>query len=133
MSHSKKDIKLEKARRRLFEIISKLPEGEVLELVEDLGRKLKFKVDKSEIVNGFEIREYPCTIHMLDGNTITGKVNACSLRRLSEVFTKEDSPFVVIYGATKGDGSRIRTFFLSKAAIAWVEPEEDEQKYQNHP
>ena len=124
MSHSEKDFKLEKTRRRLVEIISKLPEGDMLELVEDLGRKLKFKVDKSEVVNGFEVREYNCSIHMLDGNTITGKVNACSLRRLSEVFTKDQSPFVVIYDATIGDGSRKRTFFLSKSAIAWVEPED---------
>jgi len=123
MSHSVKDFKLETVRRRLFELISKLPEDEILELVEDLGSKLNFKVDKSEIINDFEVREYKCTIHMLDGNTITGKVNICALKRLSEVFTKAQSPFVVIYDATVGDGSRKRTFFLSKSAIAWVEPE----------
>ena len=33
MSQYEKDIKLGKARHRLLEIISKLPEGEVLELV----------------------------------------------------------------------------------------------------
>jgi len=58
MSHSVKDFKLETVRRRLFELISKLPEDEILELVEDLGSKLNFKVDKSEIINGFEVREY---------------------------------------------------------------------------
>ena len=124
MSQAEKDIKMEKARHRLFEIISKLPEGEALELVEDLGKALKFKVDKSQIIDGFEIREYKCTIHMLDGNTITGKVNASDLKRLSDVFTKGEFPFVVIYDATIGDGSRKRTFFLNKSAIAWVEPED---------
>jgi hypothetical protein len=123
MSHYTKDIKLEKTRHRLLEIISKLPEDEIIELVEDLGNKLKFKVDKAEIINGFEVREFKCTIHMLDGNTITGKINICALKRLSEVFTKDQSPFVVIYDAIVGDGSRARTFFLSKSAIAWVEPE----------
>jgi hypothetical protein len=123
MSHSIKEFKLEKARSRLFELITKLPEDDIMEFVEDLGSKLNFKVDKSEIIEGFEVREYKCTIHMLDGNTITGKVNICALNRLSEVFTKDPSPFVVIYDATEGDGSRKKTFFLSKSAIAWVEPE----------
>ena len=123
MARSIKEIKLEKARRRLFELITKLPEREILDLVDDLGSKLNFTVEKSGIFNGFEVREYKCTIHLLDGNTITGTVNSSSLRRLSEVFTKDQSPFVVVYNAKMWDGSRKKTFILSKSAIAWVDPE----------
>ena len=123
MSRTVKDFKLEKARRRLLELISKLPESEILELVDDLGSRLNFVVEKSGIFNGFEVREYKCKIHMLDGNTITGKVNSRSLKRLSEVFTNDQSPFVVVYGAKMWDGSKKKTFILSKSAIAWIDPE----------
>ena len=83
--------------------------------------------EKSEHASGFEVRVHKCTIHMLDGHTITGHVNIGTMRRLSEVFTQDDSPFVTIYDATIGDGSRKRTFFLNKSAIAWAEPEKAEQ------
>jgi len=78
----------------------------------------------SEVVGGFAVKEHKCTIYMFDGRTIKGKININPVGRLSDVFTQNQSPFVVIYDATIGDGSRKRTFFLNKSGIAWAEPEE---------
>lgn len=80
--------------------------------------------DKSEIFNSFKVKEHKCTLHMFDGRTITGKININPMGRLSDVFTQDQSPFVVIYDATIGDDMRKRTFFLNKSGIAWAEPEE---------
>ena len=79
--------------------------------------------DKSEIFDSFKVKEYKCTIHMFDGRSITGKININPMGRLSDVFTQDQSPFVVIYDATIGDDPSKRTFFLNKAGIAWAEPE----------
>ena len=79
--------------------------------------------NKSE---NFKVEEHKCTIHMFDGRTITGKINISSLERLSDVFAKDQSSFVIIYDATIGVDDRKRTFFLNKSGIAWAEPEEPE-------
>ena len=55
---------------------------------------------------------------------ITGKINTGSMKRLSDMFTGSQSPFVVIYDATTDNDPRNRTFILNKAGIAWVEPKD---------
>ena len=71
----------------------------------------------------FEVEGRKCFVHMFDGRTIKGKVNISPSKRLSEVFTQGQEPFVVIYEATIGDGSKDKTFILNKSGISWVEPE----------
>ena len=78
---------------------------------------------KSDIFDSFKVKEYKCTINMFDGRSITGKININPMGRLSDVFTKDQSPFVVIYDATIGDDPSKRTFILNKSGIAWAEPE----------
>ncbi len=80
--------------------------------------------DESLNVEIFEVKEHMCAVHMFDGRTITGKINISPMGRLSDVFTQDQSPFVVIYDATIGNDSRLRTFILNKSGISWVEPEE---------
>jgi hypothetical protein len=75
----------------------------------------------------YEIKEYKCTVHMFDGRTIKGKVNINIMGRLSDMFTKNPSPFVVVYDATLGDDPKRRTLILNKTGISWVEPEEPEK------
>lgn len=72
----------------------------------------------------YEIKDYECFVHMLDGRTIKGKINISPQGRLSDVFTKEQAPFVVVHEATIDDGPRNRIFILNKSGISWVEPED---------
>ena len=69
-----------------------------------------------------EVKEYECYVHMFDGRTIIGNINISPLERLSDVFTQNQAPFVIVYNATIGDGPRGRTFILNKSGISWIEP-----------
>jgi len=81
----------------------------------------------------FEVKEYECSVHMFDGRTIIGKINISPMGRLSDVFTQGQSPFVVVYEATIGDGPSNRTFILNKSGISWVEPEEPVEASEEEP
>lgn len=72
----------------------------------------------------YEVKDYECFVHMFDGRTIKGKINISPLGRLSDVFTKGQAPFVVVYEATIDDGPKNRIFILNKSGISWVEPED---------
>ncbi len=66
------------------------------------------------------------TIKTTDGLTLTGKVNIREHERLSDVFTKEDNPFVVIYDAIfegwQGDIRKV--LFMNKKHVIWAEPDD---------
>lgn len=74
----------------------------------------------------YEVKYYDCTVHMFDGRTIKGKININIMGRLSDMFTKNPSPFVVVYDATLGNDPKRRTLILNKTGIAWAEPKEPE-------
>jgi hypothetical protein len=80
--------------------------------------------DKSRAREVYEFKEHKCTVHMFDGRIIIGKINIGPSRRLSDVFTRDLSPFVVLYDAAVGTDPKNRTFILNKSGIAWVEPED---------
>ncbi|UCD33739.1 MAG: hypothetical protein JSW04_05715 [Desulfobacterales bacterium] len=75
----------------------------------------------------YEVNEYKCTVHMFDGRTIIGKININIMGRLSDMFTKNPAPFVVVYDATLGDDPSPRTLILNKSGISWIEPDEPEK------
>jgi hypothetical protein len=79
---------------------------------------------KSNAREIYDFKEHKCAVHEFDGRIITGKINTGSMRRLSDMFTGSQSPFVVIYDATTDNDPRNRTFILNKAGIAWVEPKD---------
>lgn len=61
-----------------------------------------------------------------DGSMIYGEVNLLSesgANRLSELFTKSESPFIVVFNATK-QGREGQLYVVSKAHIVWVSPVE---------
>ncbi|MCD6264492.1 MAG: hypothetical protein J7K02_00775 [Deltaproteobacteria bacterium] len=69
-------------------------------------------------------REYrKVTIRTLDGTTILGKVNIGIKDRVSEVFTKTDNPFIVLFDVEHKDISG-KVLFVNKNNIVWVEPED---------
>ena len=69
-------------------------------------------------------REYrKVTVKTTDGSTLMGKVNIGIKDRVSDLFTRSDSPFVVLTDVETRDGSG-KVLILNKTQIVWVEPDE---------
>jgi hypothetical protein len=68
------------------------------------------------------------TIKMVDGSLVQGKVNVFHdeevVRRVSDIFTKVDDPFIVVFDAT-AEGKSGRVLIINKRNIAWVSPEDE--------
>ena len=64
------------------------------------------------------------TIKTTDGATIQGRVNLTSKERVSDLFTKGKSPFIVLIDAFLREGQG-KTLVINKEHIVWVEPEDD--------
>ena len=69
-------------------------------------------------------REYrKVTIRTIDGSTILGKVNIGIKDRVSDIFTKTDNPFIVLFDVEHKDIAG-KVLFVNKNNIVWVEPED---------
>jgi hypothetical protein len=64
------------------------------------------------------------TIRTSDGSNVQGKVNIAPNRRVSELFTLQKGPFIVMVSASHGQVTG-KTLFINKDHIVWVEPEDD--------
>jgi hypothetical protein len=68
------------------------------------------------------------SIKLVDGSLIKGKVNMhhdeAMIQRVSELFTRIDNPFVVVFDATY-EGKSGRVLILNKRNILWASPEND--------
>jgi hypothetical protein len=63
------------------------------------------------------------TVRTIDGSTLCGKVNIAAKERVSELFTRSDTKFLVMIDVLFKD-SIGKTMFINKEHIVWVEPEE---------
>ena len=67
-------------------------------------------------------------IKLIDGSSVRGKINLyrdeVNLQRVSEIFTRVQDPFVVVYEATV-EGEVGKTCVINKNNIIWVSPVED--------
>ena len=63
------------------------------------------------------------TIRTTDGSTLLGKINLGIKDRVSDLFTKTENPFIVLFDAEHSSGSG-KTLFVNKNNIVWVEPED---------
>jgi hypothetical protein len=63
------------------------------------------------------------SIKTSDGSTIQGKVNIGSKERVSDLFTGDGDPFIVLVDVTLRDGHG-KILFVNKKHIVWVEPED---------
>ena len=69
-------------------------------------------------------REYRnVTIRTIDGTTLLGKVNIGIKDRVSDLFTKTENPFIVLFDVEDRDISG-KVLFINKNNIVWVEPED---------
>jgi hypothetical protein len=78
----------------------------------------------SERKNYFAADYRKITIKTIDGGIIMGRINLASKQRVSDIFTKSDTPFIVIVDAISKDVEG-KTLFVNKEHIIWVEPEEE--------
>ncbi len=62
-------------------------------------------------------------IRTADGSTIRGKVNLGVKERVSDLFTRSESPFVIVTDAHHKEGTG-KTLFVNKSHIVWAEPED---------
>ncbi len=63
------------------------------------------------------------TIMTVDGATIQGKVYIPEEKRVSDLFTKSEAPFLIMVNAVSRD-VQDKTLFINKKHIIWAEPEE---------
>lgn len=63
------------------------------------------------------------SIKTSDGSSVRGKVNIAPNQRVSELFTIQKGPFVVVIEAGIGEVTG-KTLFINKDHIVWVEPED---------
>ena len=66
------------------------------------------------------------TIRTIEGHGLSGKINLGLNERLSDLFTEEGRPFIVLYDVTfhGGKGGQGKVLFVNKNHIMWAEPEE---------
>ncbi len=67
-----------------------------------------------------EIRKI--VIKTTDGETMSGKINIGVKERVSDIFTNEDNPFIVLFDAEHKNTSG-KVLFVNKNNIVWAEPE----------
>ena len=83
---------------------------------------------ESKIMNSpnYQTTEYrSITIKTTDGSTIHGKVNLAYKQRVSDLFTKDPSPFLIMVEVMSKE-SKGRVMFVNKKHVVWAEPEEDQ-------
>lgn len=78
-------------------------------------------MDRSK--DGYKKTYRKITVRTTDGSTLLGKVNLGIKERVSDLFTRTENPFVVLFDAEHRDGSG-KVLFVNKANIVWVEPED---------
>lgn len=77
----------------------------------------------------WQIQARMVTIKLMDGSTVKGKINLQKhnddtvTQRVSEMFTKHQDPFVVVFAATFL-GVPDRVIIINKRNILWVSPDD---------
>ena len=76
---------------------------------------------KSRIYQNTEYRSI--TIKTTDGSTIHGKVNLANKQRVSDLFTKATTQFLIMVEVMSKE-SKGKVMFINKEHIVWAKPEE---------
>ena len=67
------------------------------------------------------------TVKTTDGSTLSGKINIGMHERASDIFTKTENPFIVLFDVELKEGSG-KVFFVNKDQIVWAEPDPEDYK-----
>ena len=63
------------------------------------------------------------TVRTTDGSNISGSVYMGETKRVSDLFTRSDNPFVILVDFEHRSGSG-KVIFVNKSQIVWVWPED---------
>jgi len=63
------------------------------------------------------------TVRTTDGSTLVGKINIGINQRVSDLFTKKENPFIVLFDTEHSNVSD-KVLFINTSNIVWVEPED---------
>jgi hypothetical protein len=68
------------------------------------------------------------SLKLADGSVVKGKINLhhdeAMIQRVSELFTRLDDPFLVVFDATF-EGKSGRVLIINKRNVLWAAPEEE--------
>ena len=68
------------------------------------------------------------SLKLADGSVVKGKINLhhdeAMIQRVSELFTRLEDPFLVVFDATF-EGKSGRVLIINKRNVLWAAPEED--------
>jgi hypothetical protein len=64
------------------------------------------------------------SVKTVDGSLLRGKIYLGEEKRVSDIFSKSKSPFVVLYDVTS-QSAESKVMIVNKEHIVWVEPEEN--------
>lgn len=63
------------------------------------------------------------TIKTVDGQALSGKINLGINERLSDIFVRDQKPFVILFDVKFDGGGEGKVLFVNKRHIVWAEPE----------
>jgi uncharacterized protein DUF6812 len=72
---------------------------------------------------GYQVEYKNITIKTTDGSTIYGQINIGENKRVSDIFTSNESLFVVMVDVSYKENVG-KTIFINKRHIVWAEPDE---------
>lgn len=72
----------------------------------------------------YAVDEKMVKVVTIDGTQINGLVNKKGLERTSDMFTKDDSPFIIVYKVT-AKGHENKVLAVNKNQIIWAELDDD--------
>ena len=77
------------------------------------------------MVKGQKFSKSDVSIKMVEGSVLRGKMTLETGKRVSDIFTQADNPFVVLCDVMGSQGTGSKVMIVNKNHIVWVEPEED--------
>ena len=76
-----------------------------------------------EVKRGYKKEYRNITVRTTDGSTVLGKINIGINERVSDLFTRSENPFIILFDVEHRDGSG-KVLFINKRNIVWVEPDD---------
>jgi hypothetical protein len=77
---------------------------------------------------GRKLNPKTVSLRLVDGSLVKGKINLhhdeAVIQRISDIFTRVDDPFLVVFDATM-EGKPGKVLIINKRNIIWASPEGD--------
>ena len=77
------------------------------------------------MAKGQKFSKSDVSIKMVEGSVLRGKMTLETGKRVSDIFTQADNPFVVLCDVVGSQGTGSKVMIVNKNHIVWVEPEEN--------